>query len=91
VGAFVIVIVIGTLGGMFVAMLRGFEIRKPGWIEIYITPLLKNIIIPPLLGMIIMACIARNFFGTYMNGFPTTWTSNLKYACHCTLLIRAGL
>lgn len=56
-----------------------------------IPALLKDVIIPPLIGMIILACIAINFVGPIMKAFPSGWTSWMKYCCHCTLLIRAGL
>ena len=62
--------------------------RFPG---LKINPILKNVKIPMLVGMIIFGVIARNCFGPKMHAYPSTWTSYLKYGCYCTLLIRAGL
>ena len=85
-------VIIGTAGGVAVSLLRGFKMNKNGILpKIVIPALLKDIIIPPLIGMIIFACIAINFIGPIMKAFPTAWIGYMKYCCHCTLLIRAGL
>src|SRR5580658_1651354 len=41
--------------------------------------------------MIIMSCIAINYFGPHVAAWPSTWTPYMKSICHCFLLIRAGL
>lgn len=88
----IIIIVFGTLGGFFVQIFQGISMPKIGCLPGFkISPLLKNVKIPPLVGMIIFGVIARNAFGDSVKAYPSTVSSYLKYVCYCTLLIRAGL
>lgn len=91
-GAFAVLMIFGTFGGFVFALWKGMTFPPILCLPKFTVPaLLKNIVIPPLIGMIIFACIAINFFGPLMEAFPFKWTSYMKYVCHCTLLIRAGL
>lgn len=86
VGALIVVLVFGTLGGFLFQMLQGMKFSKMGCIPAFtIKPLMKKVIIPNLLGMIIFGMIARNFFGEIMLHYPDQWTSYLRQVCLCLL------
>ena len=58
----IVVYLVGSAGGILFAILMGgieLKIGKVGPIKI--KPLLTKITIPPLVGMIIFGCLARNF------------------------------
>ena len=48
--------------------------------------------VPPLVGMIIAGCIARNFFGTLtMDHYPDLWSDWIRQICLSVILMRGGL
>ena len=52
----------------------------------------RTIIIPPLVGMLIFGCIARNFFGDYVNRYyPLSWAEWSRKFTLCIILLRGGL
>jgi len=65
-----------TLGALICeALSSGIKIPRIG--KLYqgkqIKPILKSVRLPPLIGMIIMGLIARNFFGPIMDAYPKVW------------------
>ena len=62
--AIAIVILVAAAGGIFMGMLAGFKLPniKPFNGKV-VEPILKKIHIPPIIAMIVMGCVARNFFG----------------------------
>lgn len=91
--ALFVVVLCGTVGGIFVQILSygmHFETGNVGPIKF--KPLLTSIRIPPLVGMIIAGCIARNFFGpTYMEFYPELKASYIRMVCLSVILLRGGL
>ena len=52
-------------------LMGGFRFPKIGkFKENYIKPISKKFIFPPLVGMIIMGMLSRNFFGSIMDAIP---------------------
>jgi hypothetical protein len=41
--------------------------------------------------MIIMGCIARNYFGEFMNKFPNDWAQWIRNCCLGIVLVLSGL
>lgn len=92
VGAFAVVIILSAIGGVFITMFGGFTFPKCKPFNGYqLKPLFKRFSIPPLLGMIIMGCIARNLFGPITAAFPDSWANTIRNICLCILLLRGGL
>ena len=54
-------------------------------------PLLRYVTIPPLIGMIFLGFIARNFFGGVMEAYPNKWAAYIRVICLCTLMLRGGI
>lgn len=47
---------------------------------------------PPLVGMIIFGCIARNFFGDFVvTNYPNYWADWIRQICLSIILMRGGL
>jgi hypothetical protein len=92
IAALVLLIVVAAFGGIAIGLLGGFHFPKvwkfPGY---HLKPILKGIVIPPLIMMIIMGAIARNLFGTIMAAYPAPWTVFIRGFCLSILLIRGGL
>ena len=60
-----IVIVVVAASGLIIGMLSGFEIPKIGCFKgLKVKPICTKVNIPPVVVMIAMGCIARNFFGS---------------------------
>ena len=51
---------------------------------------MTSIIIPSLLGMIVMGCVARNYCGSIMNSYPTVWAGYIRSICIAVILTRGG-
>ena len=78
------------MGGI-VVLLRGYKFPKIGKYPCYESkPLMKLVIIPALVGMIFMGFISRNFFGSFMNAYPSTWTPWMRNICLSVILMRGG-
>ena len=91
-GSLAIVVAFSLLLGGGVGLLGGFTFpslwKFKGY---YMKPIIKGIVLPPLIFMIIGGLIARNLFGTVMNSYPTVWTSYIRSICLSLLLVRGGL
>jgi Kef-type K+ transport system membrane component KefB len=63
-----------AVGGAIIGGLSGFTLPafKPFSGKV-VPPLLKFVQIPPLTAMIVMGCIARNFFGDVVKPYNSTW------------------
>lgn len=54
--------------------LEGFTIPKFGRFQAYtVKPILTKVKIPPIIAMIIMGCIVRNFFGEVVKPYNSDW------------------
>ncbi len=66
---------IAAIGGLAIGMFGGFKI--PGFGKFYqgfeVKPILTKIRLPPIVGMIIMGCVGRNYFGSLTKPFPNEW------------------
>ena len=83
-----------AFAGLLMGALSGFEIPKIGtWIKGYkVKPLFSKVKLPPIVAMIIMGCIVRNFFGSAVKlGYPDTWAQWIRTCCLAILLVRGGL
>lgn len=91
--ALLVVVLMATVGGILVQlMLRGvsFKSGKVGPIEI--PALLTSIEIPPLVGMIIFGCLARNYLcAEYMDHYPEIYASWVRSICLSIILLRGGM
>lgn len=68
-------------------MMRGFEIA--GY---KVPPLCTSVTVPPLVGMVIFGCLARNFFGDLTeNHYPEAWADWGRQICLSIILMRGGL
>jgi hypothetical protein len=56
-----------------------------------IKPLLKKVKIPPVIPMILMGCITKNFFGKPVEAYNNVWAQWLRNCCLTILLARGGL
>lgn len=92
VGALAIVVVMSGIAGSLVGLLGGYHFPKLLCFKGYhLKPILTGVVIPPLLGMIVIGIISRNFFGSATKDFPKEWASFIKSICLGILLIRGGL
>jgi NhaP-type Na+/H+ or K+/H+ antiporter len=89
----IVTYLVGSAGGVLFAILSGgidFKIGKIGPVQI--KPLLSKIVIPPLVGMIIFGCLARNFLcGWYMDVYPDKYAGEIRSICLSIILMRGGM
>lgn len=72
--------------------MKGIEYKSGKVGPVIIKPVLTAIQIPPLVGMIIFGCLARNFLGpTYMIHYPDITASWVRMVCLSIILLRGGL
>jgi solute carrier family 9B (sodium/hydrogen exchanger), member 1/2 len=87
------VVLFATFGGIVVQILmKGltFQTGKVGPVKI--PNVTDKVAIPPLVGMIIMGCICRNFFCTdYMMHYPEATAGRLRSVCLSIILLRGGM
>lgn len=80
-------------GGILVQILMkgiNFDSGKVGPVKI--KPLLTKIAIPPLVGMIVFGCIARNFLcKDYMQHYPEYYAGWVRSVCLSIILLRGGM
>jgi len=87
-----LLVAFSAFGGVLLGLLHGFKIPRIGQFNGFnIKPVLKGIVIPPLILMIIMGFVARNFFTPLMNAYPESWTVYIRGFCLNILLVRGGL
>ena len=84
--ALLIVGLMASIGGMAVKSLSGFKFGK-----FVCKPSLKIITIPPLVGMIILGCLTRNFIGSTMDSYPEALAGWVRIICLSVILLRGGL
>lgn len=90
--ALMIIVIFASVSGILVAFLGGIHIPKLGKFPGFNTrTLLKSIIIPPLIGMIILGFIGRNFVPLCEKAFPSRWAYFIRMIALCLLLLRGGL
>jgi hypothetical protein len=79
--------------GVVIGLLGGFTFPKFGPIGGWrINPVIKGVVLPPLIFMIILGCVARNCFGPdLMAPYPNLWSSWVRSICLSILLVRGGL
>ena len=87
------VVLFATCGGILVQIaMKGlkFESGKVG--PVHIKQLVSKVEIPPLVGMIIFGCIARNFFcSEYMDHYPEFYAGWIRSICLSIILLRGGM
>ena len=92
-GSLILVVFIAACAGIALGSLQGFTFPKvwkfPGY---RLKPVLKVVVIPPLVIMIIFGCIVENWLPASMTApYPTYFTKFIRGFCLCILLIRGGL
>jgi solute carrier family 9B (sodium/hydrogen exchanger), member 1/2 len=87
------VVIFATIGGVLVQIIMQGTTFKSGSVgPITIPRLLKAIQIPPLVGMIIFGCLARNFLPQdSMTHYPDKNAGYLRLICLSVILLRGGL
>jgi hypothetical protein len=92
VGAMAVVVILAAVAGLILKALHGFEIPKIGRFKGYkVKPVIRYIAIPPLIGMILLGFVARNFIGGFMLAYPSRWATFIRLICLCLILMRGGL
>ncbi len=91
--AMFVVVFSAAIGGILVHLLKGVNIGencccKTGF---KIRSVSEKITIPPLVGMIVMGCVARNFFGSFMDHLNGDWSEWVRMVCLSVILLRGGL
>lgn len=91
--ALLVVVACAAIGGILtqIAMFGlTFKTGKIGPINIH--PLINSVKIPPLVGMIIFGCLARNFLcREYMQHYPEPVAYWLRNVCLSVILLRGGM
>jgi hypothetical protein len=74
-GALVFIVFIAAVGGIAIDILGGLKVPPIGkrFKGFEIKPIIKKVTLPPILGMIVMGCIGRNYFGDLTKPFPNVW------------------
>lgn len=74
IGAIVLVIFLSAVGGMLLSLLAGYKFAKFGCFPGYtLKPLLTKVRIPPIIAMIVVGCVVRNFFGSAVSPYNNKW------------------
>lgn len=83
----------GTVGGILVQILmKGIHFKSGKVGPIDLKPCMTKISIPPLVGMIIFGCLARNTFCTeYMEHYPEPYAAWVRSICLSIILLRGGM
>ena len=81
------------MGGIIVQLLmKGIEFKSGKVGTVKIKALLSAIEIPPLVGMIIFGCLARNFLcAEYMDHYPEYYAGWVRSVCLSIILLRGGM
>ena len=82
-----------TAGGIFVQILmKGIKFHSGKVGPLHVKPCLTKIEIPPLVGMIIFGCLARNFLcNDYMQHYPEFYAGWIRAVCLSIILLRGGM
>ena len=91
--ALLVVVIMACCGGILVQILmKGVKFHSGKVGPIHIKPLLTKIEIPPLVGMIIFGCLARNFLcSEYMDHYPEYYAGWIRSVCLSIILLRGGM
>ena len=91
--ALLVVVAMGAVGGIIVQILmQGISFRSGKVGPIILKPALTAIQIPPLVGMIIFGCLARNFLcKEYMQHYPEEIAGWVRNVCLSIILLRGGM
>jgi len=72
--------------------MKGINFKSGKVGPINIKPCLTKIEIPPLVGMIVFGCLARNTFCTeYMQHYPEPYAAWIRSVCLSIILLRGGM
>jgi hypothetical protein len=85
-----VVVIFGTMGNYLFKFMHGFTFPKFIFKGYTIKPIVKGIMIPPLVGMVLFGFLARNFFGGMFEHYPYTWSSYLRSLCLAIIELRSG-
>ena len=93
IAALFVVVAVATMGGVLVQILmRGVEFHSGKVGPIKLKPVLTAIQIPPLVGMIIFGCLARNYLcESYMQHYPEAIAGEVRNICLSIILLRGGM
>lgn len=87
IGSFIIILTFGALGGFLFQLVQGITLCGKK-----LEPCCTCITVPPLVGMVIFGCIARNAFGDITeNHYPEMWADWGRQICLSIILMRGGL
>ena len=91
--ALFVVVVMAAVGGILVQiMLKGINFTSGKVGPVNIKPLLTKVQIPPLVGMIVFGCLARNYLcSAYMDHYPEIYASWIRSICLSVILLRGGM
>lgn len=91
--ALAMVVLCATVGGIITQILmRGLSFRTGSVGKIRLNPVMTSIQIPPLVGMIIGGCLARNFLcRSYMEHYPEFIAGWIRNICLSVILFRGGM
>lgn len=93
VAALALVVLLAAVMGLIFGMSGGFTIPKCGsYPGKNIGPISQHFHFPPIIGMILMGCMVRNFFPAgIMDAYPSDWALWIRSCCLAILLVRGGL
>jgi len=87
-GSLIVIVVFAAIGGHFIKFFQGKGNIGPVKME----NKCSFVNIPPLVGMIICGCIARNAFGwLVVEHYPEAWADWVRQICLSIILMRGGL
>lgn len=91
--ALLVVVLMAAAGGILTQILmHGINFRSGKVGPVNVKPALTSITIPPLVGMIIFGCLARNFLcEEYMQHYPEYYASWIRSVCLSVILLRGGM
>ena len=91
--AIAVVILLGAFGGVLTqALMYGFEFKTGKIGPLKLKRLQDKIQVPPLVGMIVMGCLARNFLPfDWMQYYPETMASYMRMETLAIILMIGGL
>ncbi len=91
-GAIALVIFLTAVGGAFLGMMNGYTFPKFKPFNGYVLkPVFGKIHIPPIIMMIVMGCVVRNFFGDVVKPYNNAWAQWVRTCCLAILLVRGGM
>lgn len=85
-------VITAALGGLAVSLLAGWHTKPFLCIPSIVTkPFISAFKVPPLIGMILLGCLARNCYGREVMAYSNAWAAMIREICLTLLLIRGGL